>query len=441
MAIIGPQFSTQADFVIHIGEKVRVPIISPATSPVLSPDRSLHFIRSSWRSSSQTKAIAATVKIFGWREVVLVYEDTNYGSGLVPLLTEDLLKSDALVSYQSVVSPSAGNDQILEELYKLKSTKTRVFVVHMLPALASRFFQMAKEAGMMVKGYAWIITDVVTSLLDSMDSKTIEAMQGVLGVKAFIPSSNELTNFTKRWSRRFHQENQEMDRTELNVFGLWAYDSLTALAEAIRCVGATSPRFTKPVNRENLSDLEAIGISNTGQSFVHLIRNFTSKGLSGDFNISNGELQSSAFEIVNVIGKGGNRVGFWTEKYGISKQVKPKAILDNLGGILWPGQTGDVPKGWEIPTSGMKLKVLVPVTIGFNVYTKIERNALTNVVEVVGFCIDVFKQVMALMPYDVPYDLIPWELPHDLSNLHLEYLLKNLSIGVNAEATFNIFFV
>lgn len=36
-----------------------------------------------------------------------------------------------------------------------------------------------------------------------------------------------------------------------------------------------------------------------------------------NYNITNGQLQASAFEIVNVIGNGVNTVGFWTEQYGI----------------------------------------------------------------------------------------------------------------------------
>ncbi|KAH6773306.1 hypothetical protein C2S51_011710 [Perilla frutescens var. frutescens] len=418
MAILGPQRSIQADFVINIGDQVRVPIVSLATSPFLSPKESPYFIRSSWCSASQAKAIAAVVKNFGWREVVFVYEDTNYGSGLVPFLTEGLLHSNALVSYQSIVSPAAGKDQILLELYKLKTMQTRVFVVHMLPALASHFFQMVKEAGMMEEGYAWIISDVLTSLLDSVDSGTIGAMQGVLGVKAYIPKSEDVKRFTKRWSKRFHKENPEMERTELNVIGLWAYDSITTLAEAVERVGVASPRFKKPIQSWNLTDLEAIGTSNNGPSLAPLIRDYKFKGLSGDFNITNGQLQPSAFEIVNVIGKGDNTVGFWREKYGISKELKPddhKAVhsaeKDNLRGILWPGQTSIVPKGWEIPTSGKKLRVLVPVKKGFTEFIKVGRNPETEAVEPTGFCIEVFKEVMKSMPYAVQYEYFPFEKP------------------------------
>ncbi|XP_042049946.1 glutamate receptor 2.7-like [Salvia splendens] len=411
MAILGPQRSVQADFVIDIGDKVRVPVMSPSMSPTLSSKELQYFIRSAWCSSSQAKAIAAVVKAFGWKEVTLVYEDSNYGSGLVPVLAEEMLNSNVLLSKLSAVTPSAKYHQLFQQLQQLKTLQTRVFVVVMLPNLASRFFQMAEEAGMMAEGYAWIITDVLTSLLDSVDSETIEAMQGVLGVRPYIPRSHELSRFTKRWRRRFHEENPEMDRTELNVFGLWAYDSTTALADSVERVGVASPRFKKPVQRWNLTDLEAMGTSNSDPSLVHLIRNYKAKGLSGDFSISNGQLQASAFEIVNVVGAGANRVGFWTERYGISQKLQVddlKAVYSvkkaDLGGVIWPGRGVIVPKGWEVSTNGNKLKVGVANRSGFPEFTRVERNSKTNALEATGFCVDVFKQVMESLPYDVPYE-------------------------------------
>ncbi|KAL1538006.1 hypothetical protein AAHA92_26795 [Salvia divinorum] len=409
MAIIGPQKSVQADFVIDIGDKVEVPIISPATSPSISPKDSSYFIRSAWCSSSQVEAIAAIVKKFGWREIVFVYEDTNYGSGLVPYITVDLLKSNALVSHQTVIPSDATEDRIRQELYKLTKIRSRVFVVHMVPGLASRFFKVAKEAGMMGKGYVWLIADVLTSLLDSMDPQTMEAMQGVLGVKAYVPESVKLIDFKTRWRKRFHMENPEMDRTELNVIGLWVYDSITVLAEAIERAGVTSPKFNTSVGRGNLTDLEAIGTSLAGPSLVGWIRNHMSKGLSGDFNISNGQLQPSAFEIVNVNGRKEIPVGYWTEQCGISREFKPDDHQDNcstgkenLDPIVWPGKESKVPKGWEIPVNGQELKVGVPEKNGFNEFVKVETNEETGDVDPTGLSIDVFENVWKKIPYHVP---------------------------------------
>ncbi|PHT79231.1 hypothetical protein T459_17283 [Capsicum annuum] len=241
--------------------RVKVPIISPATSPFLTVKENPFFIRGALPSSSRTKAIAATVKTYEWRQVVVIYEDSP--TGIVPYLTDALLEVNTKVSYRSVISPSVNDDQILKELYNLNTMQTRVFVMQLQPNLASRLFLKAKEAGMMSSGYAWIITEVLPSLLDSVDHSVIESsMQGVLGIKPYIPRSNELSSFTKRWRKRFRQEFPDMDPVELNVFGLWAYDSITALAKALAKMRITTiPKFKKADTGDNLTDLDAIGTS------------------------------------------------------------------------------------------------------------------------------------------------------------------------------------
>ncbi|OIT19159.1 PREDICTED: glutamate receptor 2.9-like [Nicotiana attenuata] len=419
-AIFGPQMSTQTDFVIDIGNKVKVPVISPATSPSLSVKENPYFIRAALPSSSQTKAIAAIVKNYDWREVVIIYEDSPFGTGIVPHLTDALLEISTLVSYRSVISPSANDDQILRELYKLNTMQTRVFVVHLQPFLASRLFLKAKEAGMMNNGYAWIITDVVTSVLDSVDPSVIESsMQGVLGVKPYFPRSHELNNFTKRWRERFRQEYPNMDQVELNVYGLWAYDSITVLAKAVQNVGATAiPEVKKPDAKENLSDLDALGTSELGSLLIDTLQNTSLKrGLSGDFRIIDGELQPSPYQIVNIIGKGERSIGFWTESDGISYKLTmngktAKSNNKQLGTIIWPGGSTIFPRGWEIPTSGKKLKVGVPVKGGLEQYIKVEIDSKTQAVSATGFCADVFKEVIQSMPYAVPYEFIPFPIAH-----------------------------
>ncbi|XP_060217875.1 glutamate receptor 2.8-like [Lycium barbarum] len=422
-AIFGPQISTQTDFVIDLGNRVKVPIISPATSPSLSVKENPYFIRGALPSSCQTKAIAAIVKNFDWREVIVIYEDSSFGTGIIPHLTDALLEFSTLVSYRSVISPSANDDQILRELYKLNTMQTRVFIVHLQPSLASRLFLKAKEAGMMMSGYAWIITDVLTSLLDLVDPSVIEqSMQGVLGVKPYVPRSNELNNFTKRWRKRFRQEYPDMDQLELNVFGLWSYDSITSLAEAVEKVGTTAtPKSKKPDTRENVTDLDALGTSEVGSLLIDSMQNTELKsGLSGDFRIVDGELQPSPYQIVNIIGKGQKSVGFWTEKDGILYNLKmngkiAKSNNKQLGPIIWPGESIIVPRGWDIPTSGKKLRVGVPVKGGLEQFIKVEIDSKTQAVTATGFCADVFKEVIQSLPYAVPYEFIPFPIPDSLN--------------------------
>ncbi|WMV34962.1 hypothetical protein MTR67_028347 [Solanum verrucosum] len=364
--------------------RVRVPIISPATSPSLSVKENPFFIRGALPSSSQTRAIAAIVKNYNWREVVVIYEESPYGTGILPYLTDALLEINTLVSYRSGISPSANDDQILRELYKLKTMQTRVFIVHLQENLASRFFLKAKEAGMMNSGYAWIITDVLTSLLDLVDTSVIESsMQGVLGLKSYVPKSKELDMFTRRWRKRFRQEYPDMDQVELNVFGLWAYESITLLAEAVEKVGTTAiPKLKKPDTRENITDLDALGTSEVGSLLIDSMQNTELKsGLSGDFCIVDRELQPSPYQIVNIIGKGDKIIGFWTEKDGILHKLK----------------------------------------------MNVERDPTTQAVIATGLGPDVFKEVIQSLKYAVPYEFIPFPIAHSPTSQNYDDLVHKIT--------------
>ncbi|XP_010259753.1 PREDICTED: glutamate receptor 2.8-like [Nelumbo nucifera] len=436
-AILGPQRSGQADFVANIGNKTHVPVITfSATSPFLSSTETPYFVRIAQNDSNQVHPISAIVQAFGWKEVVPIYEDTDCGRGFVPFLTDSLQDINVRVPYRSVISPLATDDQILKELYKLMTMQTRVYVVHMPSSLASRVFLKAKEAGMMSKGYSWIITYELTDTLCSLDPSVIDSMQGVLGVKPHVPRSKKLNNFATRWRRKFRQENIHMDRIELDVFGLWAYDSIWALAKSAEQVSVVHSGFKnlEPPGK-NLSDLKSfnIGVSQVGSELLRALQRTRFEGLSGEYHLIDGELPSSTFEIVNVIGKGERGIGFWSPTYGLSKELlKPgdqknySTSKDGLGAIIWPGEQLEVPKGWEMPTSGKKLRVGVPVKDGFLDFVKVERSSPTSSPTVTGFCIDVFEKVMMSLPYAVPYEYVPFELANGTGSLSYNDLVNQV---------------
>ena len=267
-AIIGPQNSMQANFVIDLGDKARVPIISfSATSPSLSSLGSSYFFQVTQNDSSQVNAISAIVQNYKWREAVPIYADNAYGKGIIPFLVDALQNVDACVPYRSVISPLATDDQIGEELYKLMTMQTRVFIVHMSTKLGYRLFNKAKEIGMMGEGYVWITTNGITDSLCSLKRSVLYSMHGILGVKTYFQETEKLENFTIRWERKFQEENRAILNAELTVIGLWAYDAASALAMAVEKVGTTNFYFQKTNASSNLTELEAIGISQNGPKF------------------------------------------------------------------------------------------------------------------------------------------------------------------------------
>jgi glutamate receptor, ionotropic, plant len=138
-AIIGPQKSSQAVFASALGNKYQVPIVSfTATSNALSSRSLPYFVRATVNESAQVSSITSIIKAYGWKEVVPIYVDDDYGGGFIPQLVDVLEEIDVHIPYRSVIDQSATGEQITKELYKLMTMQTRVFVVHMPPSIASR---------------------------------------------------------------------------------------------------------------------------------------------------------------------------------------------------------------------------------------------------------------------------------------------------------------
>ncbi|KAK6137136.1 hypothetical protein DH2020_029120 [Rehmannia glutinosa] len=301
-AIIGPFSSVQANFMINLGDKAHVPIITfSATSPSLSSFRSPYFIRAALNDSSQVQAISAIIQAFGWREVVPIYVDNEFGEGIIPFLTDALEKVNARVPYRSVIPSLATDDHIVAELYKLMTMQTRVFIVHMMPTLASRLFTKAKQLGMMSQEYAWIITDGITNELNSLDRSVMESMLGVIGVQPYIPKTEQLQNFTIRYEKKLLQNNPTALSLNLNIFGLWAYDSAIALAMAVEKARVTNAAFLKANISRNSTDLDGFGVSSAGPGLIRALSTTAFRGLFGKFKLIDGQLQSPPYQIVNFV--------------------------------------------------------------------------------------------------------------------------------------------
>ncbi|KAG2643579.1 hypothetical protein PVAP13_2KG345002 [Panicum virgatum] len=427
-AIIGPKMSMQARFTIGIGNKTNVPILSySATSPYLSANQSKYFVRTALDDASQVPAIASLIQYFNWRQVILIYEDSDFGRGIVPYLVDAFQDADAHIPYRSIIPSVPTDDQIKVELNKLKTMQARVFVVHMSPNIAARLFVLAHDAEMLADGYVWIMTDSVGNMFSTLDKNTINSMQGVLGVRPYVPQSDKLLTFPARFLSRYRQQNQETpDPANPNIFHLWAYDTAWAIAMALRKAGPLALGLKLPSlqNINNSNDLSMLGVSQDGPGLIDSIRTTRFQGISGEFILVDGQRQGSVFEIFNVIGNSYQSIGFWTPNFGLTKKVITSSdASDNVGlnMVIWLGGSAQPPRGWEWPVAGKKLRIAVPVKPAPNPFVNIKNNLATGKFDVSGYSIDIFEAVMQEMPYAVPYEYIPVVDPNMAINLTISY--------------------
>ncbi|KAJ4801835.1 glutamate receptor 2.2 [Rhynchospora pubera] len=383
-AIIGPQKSSQADNVAGLGIISRVPVISfTSTSPTVSSMRLPYFVRTAINDVAQVKTITSLIKAYGWLEVVLIIEETEFGRGIIPDLTHGLQMIHVRVPHRSVINISSTNDQIQQELYKLKTMPTRVFIVHMSSPMGSILFLNAKEVGMMSEGYVWIMTSGVADMVDSLDPRVITAMKGALGVRLHVPLTKELGDFTTRWKKRFHEDNdnpKELVSSEPSIYALWAYDTIYALAMAVENLGVE-------ITQSAYDPTPHLPVLSTGPQLLRALLNIKFQGKAGI-----------------------REIGYWTEDQGLSRELEyvrnskiRSTSQQKLNPIVWPGESTTVPKGWEIPVSGSKLRVGV-IKGSFAEFMNVEVDPKTNAVIPSGYAVDVFQEAISRLPFGLRYE-------------------------------------
>ncbi|KAJ0052119.1 hypothetical protein Pint_03120 [Pistacia integerrima] len=392
---IGAQSSVETKFLGELGEKAKIPIISFSTHSTSPFSNKLYpyLVQIAQDETSQVAAIAAIVEAFKWRNVITIHEDNDEWRVFILHLVESFQDKSIHIAYKSSLAVSSADNQINEELIKLMAFGPTVFIVHMSPILASRLFMSAKKLGMMKKGYAWILTVNsmnMNHLHSSRSFEVMDSMQGMIGLKSYVPPSKELHNFTSRWRKKFLLET-DMEVMELTPFCILAYDVAWGLAKAV----------------ERARPKEILLIE------ILLRSNF--KGLSGDFQFINGKLVLNAFEIVNMIGKGERRVGFWTPEGKFAGELyssihgRELSLSNTSGGledIIWPGGSATIPKGSVTKMSIRKLRIAVPRSVGFPELVNVDRRSAT------GFCIDVFKAAIEKaeleLELEVDYEFMPF---------------------------------
>ncbi|PQP98513.1 glutamate receptor 1.3 [Prunus yedoensis var. nudiflora] len=313
----------------------------------------------------------------------------------------------------------AADEQIIEELRNLTKLKTTVFVVHVSHFLVPRLLLNAKKLGLLSEGYAWIMTSTSMNFLHySMDPSVIESTQGVLGLKSYTPASTRLHNLTSRLRRIFYMQDPNIEVSAVTPDGIWAYDATWALAEAVERTWTSTGL--------NLVNLNNITSSKHGLLLLQEILQTRFKGLSGEeIQYPNGKLVSSAFEIVNVIGKGERRVGLWPCEENHKRNL---LSTNDLETIIWPGGSSTIPRGSKMQlstSSEIKLRVGVPVRTGFNELVLMNHDTQTNRTYFTGFCIDVFEAAIRALPYEVNYDFVPFEIGTNASYNDLVYQVFN----------------
>ncbi|KAJ1423134.1 Receptor, ligand binding region [Sesbania bispinosa] len=137
---------------------------------------------------------------------------------------------------QAVIGPQTWEETTLvaEELEKLRGGQCRAFVVISSLPVAIDLFETADKMNMMEKDSVWITTGPFTSLVHSLNASTISSMQGIIGVKSYVPEiGHQYEDFYLKFRQKFSLDNPQESNNEPGIFAVHAYDAAWTVALAM----------------------------------------------------------------------------------------------------------------------------------------------------------------------------------------------------------------
>lgn len=426
VAIIGPQSSVTAHIVSHIATELRVPLLSfVATDPTLFSLQFPYFVMTGHSDQYQMSAIADIIDFYGWKQVIAVHIDDDHGRNGVAALGDKLAEKSCSISYKALLSPRATRDDITDVLVKVALMESRVIVLHTYPIQGVDVLSVAKYLQMDETGYVWIATNWLASVVDTdspLPSNTVDDVQGLLTLRPYTPDSEAKRDFVAKW------DNLTGGRTSggsggqfgLSTHGLYAYDTVWLLARAIDGFFGRGGVISFSNDSRLIGfgagslHLDALGVFDAGSMLLDSIFQVNMTGVTGpmEFNPDR-SLVRPAYEIVNLLGTGHRRIGYWSNYSGLST-LPPEKLYGRppnhstssrqLRTVVWPGKTTTKPRGWVFPNDGRFLKIGVPERVSYGQF--VSRVEGTDTFQ--GYCIDVFVAAVNLLPYAVPWKLIPF---------------------------------
>jgi ionotropic glutamate receptor len=419
--------------------------MSFASDATLSSIQFPFFVRTAPSDLYQMAAVAAVVDYNRWKIVTAVYIDDDYGRNGIAALDDALTAKRCKISYKVGFPANAKNSDLINLLVSVSYMESRIIILHTGAAPGLKLFSMANRLNMMGNGYVWIATDWLSAYLDSNSSvpaDIIYGMQGVLTLSPHIPNSKMKSSLVSKWSRQSKKHNHSDLR--LSSYGFYVYDSVWALAHALDAFFDDGGRISFS-NDKRLRDatggtlhLEAMSVFDMGNKLREKIRKVNFTGVSGKVQFdASGDLIHPAYDIINILGNGMRTIGFRSNYSCLLSTIPPEDLYskppnvslanERLYDVIWPGETAQRPRGWVFPSNAKELRIGVPNRFSFKEF--VTKDNVTGSMK--GYCIDVFTQALALLPYPVTYKFVPFG--SGTENPHYDKLVQMIESNVSTQ--------
>ncbi|KAL4348470.1 hypothetical protein GQ457_17G015790 [Hibiscus cannabinus] len=177
-----------------------MPLLYAAADSSLSAKQFPFFVQTVQSDSNQMNVMASLVDFYGWKEVIAIYVDDDYGRNGIAALNDELDKQMVKSFYRLPLPLHLKQSDIVALLKESKLLGPRVYIVHVNPDPQLRIFAAAEMLQMMTSDYVWFATDWISTTIDSFAPMNRTALRVLQGVVVPIPNSGVYKQWGKRHS-------------------------------------------------------------------------------------------------------------------------------------------------------------------------------------------------------------------------------------------------
>lgn len=182
----------------------------------------------------QMVAMADLIDFHGWKEVIAVFLDDDYGRNGISALNDELDKRRLRIAHKLPLGVHFDVNELSHLLNQSKLFGPRVYVVHVNMDPRLGIFTVAHKLQMLTNDYVWLTTDWLFATLDSFSpvniNTSLNLLQGVVGLQPHIPDSTQKRAFVSKWMK---MQKDGAVSSGLNAYGFYAYDTVWEAARSI----------------------------------------------------------------------------------------------------------------------------------------------------------------------------------------------------------------
>jgi branched-chain amino acid transport system substrate-binding protein len=235
VAIAGEGHSSAALAEIEVAKRDNVPfIVAEAWSDSITEKGYKQIFRVAPNNSMFSKRVVQFVEEFGYKNVAIIAEDSDWGIGNVDLLEKQLKEKG--IEYKSVVVDRNTKDLVPQLLELTKKNKPDILLNIMTGVGAYLVVKQAHEMGISPSAKTAMFMGGADAAYPEIWETTGEASKYVMWQTPYSPKA-KFTELTKPFVEAF---NKEYGRNPSYV-GLHGYDTVLILADAIKRAGSTDP--------------------------------------------------------------------------------------------------------------------------------------------------------------------------------------------------------